>query len=517
MPLFESSESKVFHTEQMEPERIVSHLIQTLSSEFVSADADSINKYAASINGTSIKPLCIVFPTTLELVVEVVKLANQHRFCIYPISKGKNLGYGDAQGTSTGQVIMDLSRMNKVVEVNSKLCYATIQPGVTQEQLATHLSSICSNLQLDVTGAGLDASIVGNILERGFGHTDYGDRFSKVISMTAVTPEGRIIRTGFADFENADSKNVYRYGFGPMLDGLFSQSNFGIVTEISLELMPVPEKNLLFVFSTNSVSDLKKIVVVVRELKLHGVVHSAVHIANKSRAVGEKDNQFVGAWNLSGSISGPAEIVNAKRSVIKKVFRTHIRHYKLWFINEWMMKSLQWVHENVRNIEVYKPLRDVFNLQKGVPTDEPLKTLLNDDALTSKTISSLNYSTCFSWINAVCQADEESVGKIIHLLSELFEKNNYEFRVTLTAVNPRTFILISNISYPKQEEAIKKAEEFCRMCSIELSSNGFYPYRSGSGMYDKLPKRSESYIDFLKKIKSTFDPNNVLAPGKYNI
>src|SRR6185369_12037072 len=272
-----------------------------------------------------------------------------------------------------------------------------------------------------------------------------------------------------------------RYGFGPMLDGLFTQSNFGIVTEISLELMPVPEKNIMFVFSTRNQSDIKKIITVVRELKLHGVVNSAIHIANKSRAVGEKDNKFVGAWNLSGSISGPADVVNAKRRTVKKLFRKHIQHYKLWFVNGLMMKSLQWIHEHVRNIEVYKPLKDVFDLQKGIPTDEPLRTLLNDETLNSKTISSLNYSTCFSWINAVCKADEESVDQLVRLLSNLFSENNYEFRVTLTAVNARALILISNISYPREEAAIKKAEQFCRLCARELSAHGFYPYRSGSG------------------------------------
>jgi 4-cresol dehydrogenase (hydroxylating) len=501
----------------MERDRIISYLIQSAGEENISSDDISIRKYAAGINGSFVMPLCVVFPQSVEAVVEIVKLANQHQFVLYPVSKGKNLGYGDAQGTSANQVVIDFSRMNKIVEVNTTLCYATIQPGVTQEQLSGYLKASGSNLQLDVTGAGLEASIVGNILERGFGHTDYGDRFSKVINMTVVTPDGKIIRTGFGDFSGANAKNVYRYGFGPIVDGLFTQSNFGIVTEIAIELMPVPEKNIMFVFSTNNSSDLRNIITVVRELKLHGVVNSAIHIANKSRAVGEKDNKFVGAWNLSGSISGPSSVVFAKKREVKKLFSRHVKKFKLWFVNEWMVRSLGWIYNHITKVPVYRPLKDVFDLQKGVPTDEPLRTLLNDETLSSKTISSLNYSTCFSWINAVCAAEEESVERIIQLLSGLFSENNYEFRVTLTAVNPRTLILISNISYPREEESIKKAEQFCRLCARELNANGFYPYRSGSGMYDKLPVHSESYIEFIRKIKSSFDPNNILAPGKYNI
>ncbi len=501
----------------MEPGNIISLLEQLEGDGFVVSDPASLDKYAASINGSFVKPLCIVFPTSTQTVVDIVKLANQHYFLLYPISKGKNLGYGDAQGTTQNQVIIDFGKMNQIVEINPQLCYATIQPGVTQEQLFKFLKSSGSQLQLDVTGAGLEASIVGNVLERGFGHTDYGDRFSKVITMEVVIPSGDVIKTGFGDFENADGKNVYRYGFGPMLDGLFSQSNFGIITSMTIELMPVPEKTLMFVFSTSNSSDLKRIVTSVSELKLKGIVNSAIHIANKSRAVGEKDNKFVGAWNLSGSITGTVGIVSAKRRAVKKIFRKHVSKYKLWFVSEWMIRLLAWINKSVKPIQVYRPLKDIFDLQKGEPTDEPLRTLLNDETLNSKTISSSGSLTCFSWINAVCKADGESVEKVVHLLSSLFNKHGYEFRVTLTAENPRTLILISNISYPRNEAAIKKAEDFCRLCSQELNSNGFYPYRSGSGMYDNLPPHSEPYLNLLKKLKQSFDPNAILAPGKYNI
>jgi len=461
--------------------------------------------------------LCVFFPSTTEAVVKLLQIADQHHFQVYPISKGKNLGYGDAQGTSEGQVIIDFSRMNQILEVNPTLCYVTIQPGVTQEQLYNFLTSNSLPLQLDVTGAGLNASIMGNVLERGFGHTDYGDRFSKVIAMTVVTPDGNTIKTGMGDLVNADAASVYRYGFGPMLEGLFSQSNFGVVVEMTLELMPKPEKISMFVFSTANASDIKNMVCAVRELKLKGIVNSAIHIANKSRAVGEKDNSFVGAWNLSGTISGPSGLVRAKKKALRKIFRKQIRRYKLWFVNERMIGMLEWINNHIKKISVYQPLKDVFDLQKGVPTDGPLRTLLNDEKLNSKSISSTNYSTCFSWINAVCKADEESVDKVLKLLSFLFTKNGYEFRVTLTAVSPRVFILISNISYPGNEDAIKKASAFCKLCSQELNAHGFYPYRGGSGMYDKLPDHSEPYSMLLKRIKSSFDPDNILAPGKYNI
>jgi 4-cresol dehydrogenase (hydroxylating) len=67
--------------------------------------------------------------------------------------------------------------MNRIIEVDDELAYAVIEPGVTQGQLAAHLAQRDVRLWVDCTGAGPDTSIVGNVLERGFGHSPYGNRF----------------------------------------------------------------------------------------------------------------------------------------------------------------------------------------------------------------------------------------------------------------------------------------------------------------------------------------------------
>src|SRR2546429_7881245 len=87
----------------------------------------------------------------------------------------QELGLCDAAATRENQVILDLQRMNRIIEVNPKLCYAVIEPGVTQGQLHRYLQEHRPGLWMDSSGAGLEASIVGNVLDRGFGHTRYGD------------------------------------------------------------------------------------------------------------------------------------------------------------------------------------------------------------------------------------------------------------------------------------------------------------------------------------------------------
>ena len=500
----------------MGTEHSAGSLISIVGSERYLDDPNTIARFAASIGGNHVAPLCVVFPVSTEELSAIIKKASQLACHVFVISRGKNFGYGEAQGTRPGQIIIDLSRMSQVVEVNEQLAYATIQPGVSQQQLFEHLQQKNSRLQLDVTGAGLDASIVGNILERGFGHTDYGDRFARVIRMTAVLMNGDVIRTGFGDFENANAKNTYRYGIGPMLDGLLSQSNFAIITEMTIELMPKPEKTCMFIVSAKDESAFGALVDAIRELKLAGVVNSAVHFANKARAIGEKENRMAGFWNMSGSISGPADMVSAKKRIVRSALKKAYGKSSIWFIDETLMKLAAFANR-LFNISLYQPLKDAWDLQQGVPTDHPLRVLLNDASLQSATIRTDNYKTCFLWINAVCAADGKSAWQLYQLTAGLFKEHGYAFPVTFTAVNARSLIMITNINYARTDDEIAKAYAFSKKCHAVLVENGFLPYRAGSGMFDEMPPTSAAHAGLMHAIKLATDPQQVLAPGKYGI
>ena len=501
----------------MAKESIESSLIAALGQSKVFLSSDLLDQYASSIHGKICPPLAVVRPVSELEDITLVRLANEFQFSIFPISRGKNLGYGDAHGTTSGQVILDLSLMNDILEVDDKLCFATIQPGVSQKQLFDHISDKKLNLQMDVTGAGLEASIVGNVLERGFGHTDYGDRYSRIINIRIVLMNGEVFSTGFAEHEHADAKNCYRTGIGPSLEGLFSQSNFGIITAMTIEMMPVPEKTVMFAVSAQTKSDLRGIILAIRELKLNGIVQSAVHVANRSRAVGSSKGKLIGHWNLSGSIAGPKALVAARKKLVRKVFNKHLSGHRLVFLESWSIRFLDWINKSIIPLSFMAPVKEVFQEQNGIPTDDPLRTLLDDRNATSASISIGNHPVCFGWINAVCKADPDSIFRAVELMEDLFNRNGYEFRVTMTAVNPRTFILISNITYPREKEAIEKALAFKHQCYDMLNKHGFLPYRSGSGMFEDLPEYSPSKKILLHQLKSILDPNNLLAPGKYNI
>jgi 4-cresol dehydrogenase (hydroxylating) len=80
---------------------------------------------------------------------------------------------------------------------------------------------------MDATGSSPDCSLIGNAMERGFGHTLYGDHFAQVCAMEVVLPNGEMMNPEFAGLPAARAGKVYRWGAGPSLDGSFRNRTSG--------------------------------------------------------------------------------------------------------------------------------------------------------------------------------------------------------------------------------------------------------------------------------------------------
>ena len=207
---------------------------QVLSEDYVRTDTQTIDSYSKSCSAYSTRPLAVLSPASSGDVKAIIDIARGQTIPLYPIGCGKNWGYGDACAVYEGQVIVDLARMNRIEEVNTSLGYAVIEPGVTQQQLSDYLREHNIPLWMDCTGSTPFSSLIGNVLERGFGHSPYGNRILTISCMEVVLGNGQIINTGFGHYPEAKAKNLYPYGVGPYLDGVFTQSNFGIVTKMTL-------------------------------------------------------------------------------------------------------------------------------------------------------------------------------------------------------------------------------------------------------------------------------------------
>jgi 4-cresol dehydrogenase (hydroxylating) flavoprotein subunit len=297
------------------------------------ADRDRYKDPYAPGNADQTSPSAAVAPASVEEVQAVVRIANEMRVPLWSVSTGRNLGYGGTAPRTRGSVVLELSRMNKILEVNEELGYALVEPGVTFFDLHQHIRAQRLKLWISVPALGW-GSIVGNALERGFGYTPYGDHASMQCGMEVVLADGTLLRTGMGAMANSTSWQLFKPGFGPAMDGLFMQSNYAVVTKMGIWLMPEPESLTTVSMKFKNEDDLGAIVDTVRPLKLRGTIQNQAVIAGPIRAaagLSTRDQWYrgegampeaailemigklgLGYWNVRCGLYGPAEI-NAVR------------------------------------------------------------------------------------------------------------------------------------------------------------------------------------------------------------
>ena len=117
--------------------------------------------------------------------------------------------------------------MNRIVDIDEKLAFAVVEPGVSYQTLYDELVRRGNRLMLDVTSGPPQGGMIGNALDKGAGYSPYFDHFGFSCGLEIVLGNGEILRTGDGALDAKDLINWHtsKYSFGPILDGLFAQSN----------------------------------------------------------------------------------------------------------------------------------------------------------------------------------------------------------------------------------------------------------------------------------------------------
>jgi (+)-pinoresinol hydroxylase len=182
-------------------------------------------------------PSAAVAPANVEEVQAIVKIANQYKIPVWPVSTGKNLAYGGTSPALSGTAILDLKRMDRILEVNERNHYALVEPGVSYFDLYRYIQENKLKVWIDPPDPGW-GGLVGNTLDRGGGRTPMHEHFAAQCGIEVVLANGEVMRTGMGALPNSKTRQQYKYGFGPYIDGIFSQSNFGVVTKMGVRRMP---------------------------------------------------------------------------------------------------------------------------------------------------------------------------------------------------------------------------------------------------------------------------------------
>ena len=227
--------------------RALERFARVIGSEWVFTNDDDIalyrDAYSPLFNEAEERlASAALAPDTADAVQQIVRIANEFRIPLYPISTGRNLGYGGSAPVLSGSVVLDLKRMNRILEVDERNAYALVEPGVSYFDLYRYIQERKLKLWIDCPDPGW-GSVVGNALDHGVGYTmnPYRDHFDAHCGMEVVTGAGALVRTGMGALPGAKTWQQFKYGYGPYVDGIFSQSNFGVVTKMGIWLMPEPE------------------------------------------------------------------------------------------------------------------------------------------------------------------------------------------------------------------------------------------------------------------------------------
>ena len=230
----------------------------------MSCSEELLESAATATFATGTRVFAIVRPGTRAEVQECVRVANRLQVPIYTASSGKNWGYG-SRAPVKDAALLDLARLDAIVDFDEDLGFVTVEPGVTQRQLFAYLKERKSKLWMDATGASPDCSIVGNTLERGFGHTPMGDHCGSACGLEVVLPTGECIQTGFSRFRGKD-RSGRPSGLGPP-DGLFSRRT--VPSPARRWPMAAPDCFEAF-FKCDSADGLGPIIDALRPLRMNG-------------------------------------------------------------------------------------------------------------------------------------------------------------------------------------------------------------------------------------------------------
>ena len=210
----------------------------------------------------------VVQPDGVEQIQAILRIANEHGVPIWTVSTGRNNGLGGGSPRVKGSIVVNLRRMNRILEINPDMAYAVVEPGVTWNDLGEALAAGGHRLMASITDLGW-GSVIGNSLEHGTTYMPYGARTSwRPAGWRSSSPTARSCAPAWARCPTARPGTSTSVDSGPTLDPLFMQSNFGVVVKMGVWLMPFPETYAPFWANFAKETDLIQVMDTMRALRL---------------------------------------------------------------------------------------------------------------------------------------------------------------------------------------------------------------------------------------------------------
>ena len=476
---------------------ILPELVKICSAKNVSNDASTLEAYSSDLSFVEEKsPLCVVWPSSLKEVEKIVKLANSSNFSIVPISSGSGpRHHGDTIPHKDNGVILDLSKMKKIITLDEKNRVLKIEPGVTFGELIPKLKKkgVRINMPLHPRAS---KSVLSSALEREpvIIPRYMWDSADPLLCTEVVFGTGDLFRTGTAagpgtlkQQEKAGVAQLNPMGptqFSPFRVIQGAQGSMGIVTwaTIKLEMNPTIQK-VYHLQSDNlqELLDFQHELLKYRfgdELLILNNLNLACLVKNTPQEINDLAKELK-KWNLIYVLAGRGKLANDKMEFLEGDVGDILKERKL----------------------------NVSEKEKIISDTDVLNFLHNADSNSWRMRLKGGYQDIFFITN---------MERLPEFISIMENQDSLDLGVYLQAINQGTsYCCEFDIFYDPNDAGASKnlKEKYLGMCTKLMDAGAFFNRPYGLWAKEVFERHTASTQTALKKVKNIFDPNNVLNPG----
>jgi len=246
-------------------------LLKVLGKENFRTDLATRVSYGFDATNKVYLPDGVAFPGSAQEVSSILRLANERSFPVIP--RGAGSGFTGGAVPIEGGVVLSTERMNRILSVSREDLVAVVQPGVVTGEFQKEVAKLGLFFPPDPASVEF-CTIGGNVAEcaGGMRALKYGVTRDYVLGLEVVLPTGEIVRTG-----GRTVKNVVGYDLTRLMVG--SEGTLGVITEITLKLIPLPRaRSTVLAFFPSVVSATQA----VSQILSSGILPSAMEIVDRA-------------------------------------------------------------------------------------------------------------------------------------------------------------------------------------------------------------------------------------------
>ena len=453
----------------MKNEALQKELKDLLQDRFVTSNSVLNNFSKGEDAYDPVKPQAVVFPKTNEEVSSILKLCNKYNTPVVPYGTGTSLE-GHAVGNDRG-ITLSLEKFDKIISVNASDFDCRVQANVTREQLNEHLKDKGVFFPID-PGANAALGGMAACSASGTMAVKYGTMRTAVMGLTIVLANGEIIKTGTRAKKTSAGYNLTNIFVG-------SEGTLGVITEVQLKLSPIPESIMSAICQF---PDLESAILTAQEVIQYGASIARIELLNKDQM--EISIQYSNLENLEAlptlfyEFHGSENFNKESIEIVEEISKSHNGN------------DFQWAKTTEERNKIWKARHNVYYSVKA--QGDNVRVYATDVCVPiSRLVECIKFA----------EDEIQNTGLKAPMVGHVGDGN---FHVTI-------------VYDPTKENEYDYIREFSnKLIDKALDLEGTITGEHGIGLQKKdyLIKEHPKTIPYMKMIKKTFDPNNIMNPGK---